>query len=119
VYRQSQLKTAANSSSRISLIGWYQDEENFVELMMKESSDRWVLKQRISGRIAVKAGAAFSIQPNTYYDVRITFDGNSFQVLIDGSPILSMPKAGGSLPNGTVGFHAKGTTGYFQNISVN
>jgi hypothetical protein len=53
------------------------------------------------------------------YGVVITFDGNTFQVSIDGALAITMPKAIGTSPAGTIGFQAKSTTGYFAYISVN
>lgn len=111
------LQTIGGAGNKVSLFGWHVDKKNNVELLMKEENEKWVLKQRVNGAVVAKAKFSQTIDPNTFYTADISFDGTNFQVMIDGIPILSMPAVG--LPNGTVGFQVKRTTGNFDSISVN
>lgn len=112
------MRTAGGSGNRVWLMGWYQDKRNTVELLMKEESDRWILKQRSAGGIVAKMKALLTIDPNVVYKVNIQFDGTNFQVSIDDVLIMTMPKAPGTSPSGTTGFQVKSTTGSFDEISV-
>lgn len=84
---------------------------------MKEESDRWILKQRLNGAIVAKQKATSVIDVNTFYVASVTFDGLNFEVRIDGALLITLPAGG--IPNGTVGFQSKRTTGNFDYIQVN
>ncbi|HSP05745.1 MAG TPA: putative Ig domain-containing protein, partial [Acidobacteriota bacterium] len=113
------MQTAGGVGNRVWLLAWYVDKGNTVELMMKEESNRWILKQRVNGPVVAKMKGVLTIDPNVSYDARITFDGAQFQVFIDNTLLITLPKAPGTAPFGTVGFETKGTTGTFGSISVN
>ena len=115
---QGSLRTAGGSGNRVWLLGWYLDSNNYIELLMKEESDKWVLKQHSGGVVVAKQKGLQTIQPNTDYDAEISFDGTNFQVTINGQLLITMPKFGGTSPSGTVGFQVKATTGSFDFISV-
>jgi hypothetical protein len=113
------MRTDGGYANKISLLGWYQDKWNSIELMMKEEKDKWILKQRVDRTVVRKAKAVAPIEPGVDYDVRIVFDGSDFQVLVDEVLLMTMPAAAGSAPYGTVGFQSKGTTGSFGFVEVN
>lgn len=113
------MRTAGGIGNRVWLFGWYVDKSNTIELMMKEESDKWVLRQRSAGKIVARVKASLTIDPNVDYKAEIQFDGTNFQVSIDGVLIITMPKAAGTTPFGTIGFSAKSTTGSFGEINVN
>lgn len=115
---EASLRTAGAIGNRVWLLGWYQNKDNYVEVLMKEESDRWVLKQHSGGVVVRKAKGLQVIQPNVDYDVVISFDGNDFQVTVGGQLLITMPKFAGSSPTGTVGFQVKATTGSFDFVSV-
>jgi hypothetical protein len=85
---------------------------------MKEERDVWVLKQKVNGRIVAKSKAKLQIDPDVSYMVRIAFDGAQFQVYINGTLAITLPKATGSSPMGTVGYQLKGTTAAIEEIEV-
>ena len=114
---EAKLQTAGGTGNRVSLLAWYVDKRTSVELMMNEESDRWIFKQRIAGSVIAKAKANGVIAPGIAYNARITFDGSAFQVFIDNAQVMTVPAAGS--PSGTVGFQVKGTTGTFDEITVN
>ena len=107
-----------NAGGRLWLYGWYVDKQNTMELVMKQAEGRWILKQRVGGKVVKKAKALQTINPNQAYVVRIDYDGTTFTVLIDGVQIISMTPAA-VVPVGTVGFKVKSTTGTFDYINVN
>jgi glucose/arabinose dehydrogenase/PKD repeat protein len=112
------VQTAGGRRNKILIFGWYVDKDNRVEVIMQEKKDKWVLKQRSSGVVVAKKTSNLPILPNTTYTVQVTFDGTTFALSIDGVQLFTMPKAAGTLPNGTVGFQVKDTTGLFGSIDV-
>jgi hypothetical protein len=116
-YVEAQMQSAGGFSNKVWLLGWYQDKNNTVELLMKEENDRWVLKQRSGGAIVAKGKILQTIDPNVGYVARIAYDGTNFQVTIDGVLLLSLPA--GAPASGTIGFQSKNTTGSFGYIQVN
>lgn len=115
---ESHFDTDGGEGNRVWVLGWYADRWNYVELMMKEETDRWILKQRINKAVVTKAKANRVIEPGVFYDAVISFDGSTFTVSIDGEPIITMPKYGGSAPYGSVGLQVKATTGRFEDVLV-
>jgi Big-like domain-containing protein len=117
---ETKMRTAGGTFDKVWILGWYVDKKNTMELLMKEESDRWILKQRTNGFVVAKAKGIKTINPNTDYAVRLTFDGISFQVFVDDfvTPLFSLtPQA--IVPVGTVGFKVKNTIGSFDYVTVN
>lgn len=117
---EASMRSAGGAFNKVWMLGWYVDKKNSMELLMKEESDRWVLKQRVNGSIVTKAKGIKTINPNTDYAVRITFDGISFKVFVDDfvTPLFTLtPQV--NVPAGTVGFKVKNTIGSFDYVTVN
>jgi hypothetical protein len=95
-----------------------QDKDNLVELLMKEKSDRWILKHRINKKVVAKKKFVSVIDPNTDYTVSIRYDGANFIATINGTDAITLAP-GGVVTGGSIGFKVKGTTGTFQRIEVN
>lgn len=112
------MQTSGGIGNRVWLLAWFLDKDNKIELLMKEESERWVLKQYSGGAVVAKMKALQTIDPNVDYKVEIQFDGTNFEVFNDDVLIITMPKASGTSPSGTVGFQVKSTTGIFDEISV-
>lgn len=110
------MRTAGGIGNRVWLLVWYQAKKDTVEVMMKEETDRWVVKQKSGGGVVAKGKAQSTILPNTDYVVRITYNGSQFQLFVDNVLLLTLPA--GASANGTVGFQSKATTGSFGNITV-
>jgi len=115
---QTKMLTNGGAGNRVWLLGWYVDKANTIELMMKQETGRWVLKQRAGKKIVAKQKAVSSISVGVVYTVVISFNGTQFDVTIDGTPLMSLTPVG-TVPTGTVGFQVKSTTGQFGEISVN
>jgi hypothetical protein len=113
---ETAMKTAGGSFNKLMLEAWYQNNSNRVELILNEEADKWILKQRAGGAVVAKAKAAASIDPGVSYDVALSFDGSSFHLSVNGTPVLTMPAAG--IPFGKVGFKVKKTSGTFGHIRV-
>jgi len=117
---EASMRSGGGAFNKVWMLGWYVDKKNTMELLMKEENDRWILKQRVNGSVVAKARGIKTIDPNTDYAVRITFDGISFKVFVDDfvTPLFTLtPPA--SVPVGTVGFKVKNTTGSFDYVSIN
>ncbi|HSP69601.1 MAG TPA: Ig domain-containing protein, partial [Bryobacteraceae bacterium] len=116
-YMESTMQTAGGAGNRVWMLGWYVDSRNTMELLMKEETNKWILKERINGSVVAKQKATATINPNTLYRARVAFDGTQFQVTVDGTPLITLPAHGAH--NGTVGFQAKKTVGTFGEVTVN
>ena len=111
------LSTSGGHGNRVSLLAWYVDNKNFVELMMKQENGKWILKQRSAGRIVAKA-KFFSPAPivvNQTYAVDLSFDGTTFSLVIDGVDAVALV-SGAAVNPGTVGFETRKTTAFFEDI---
>ncbi|HSP06451.1 MAG TPA: hypothetical protein VLR94_04700, partial [Acidobacteriota bacterium] len=113
---EGKMQTAGGTGNRVSLLGWFVDKKNSVELMMKEENDTWIFKQRSGGTVVAKAKASAVIAPGVSYAAKVTFDGSLFTITVDNVPLMTVPAA--VSPAGTVGFQVKGTTGTFDEIRV-
>lgn len=112
------MQTTGGPGTRTSLLGWFFDKKNLVELLMKEDEDKWVLKQRINGTVVAKGKATQTILPNTDYRVRVTYDQatDTFQVSIDGVQLFQINAV--APPDGAPGVRVKATTSTFGEIIV-
>jgi hypothetical protein len=115
---KADIQTSGGIGNKIWLLAWYLDKNNAVELLMKEQNERWVLKQRVNGVVLTKTKATQTIDPLTTYNVELTFDGTDFRVFVNSSLLITMKKANGTSPNGTVGFQVKATTARIGFIRV-
>jgi hypothetical protein len=102
-----------------TLYGWHRDEDTYVALTMDEFTNEWSLTQVVGGAVVQsQTSGFFTIEVGEIYDVEISFDGADFIVLVDDVQIISMPKAPGSEPDGTVGFSVTETDADFDEISA-
>ena len=113
---EGDLQTSGGTTSNVSLVGWYQDSKNYVELLLKVNANTWDLIQKSAGKNAAKQSFAQNLSVNTNYRAKISFDGTQFKVYINGTLIITMPA--GAAPSGKFGFGADNTTGTFREIVV-
>ena len=111
------LSTSGGHGNRVSLLAWYVDNKNFVELMMKQENGKWILKQRSAGHIVGKAkfSSLAPIVVNQTYAVDLSFDGTTFRLVIDGVDAVGLV-SGATVTPGTVGFESRKTTAFFEDI---
>jgi hypothetical protein len=112
------MRSGSEIGSKVVTLAWYADKSNKVEFIMDQDAGKWILKQRVNGKVAAKQKAISIIDANVDYAVAISFDGNQFQVQIDGVTVITMNKTMGSIPFGTSGYEVKNTTGFFSSICV-
>jgi hypothetical protein len=106
---QTEVKMLENDGT-LSILGWFIDKDNYIELIAREEANRWVLKQHSNGIVITKAKGKKNIQTNHPYTVRIEFDGSVFRVFVDDltNPLFIMSPAAG-VNAGQAGFEAKNT----------
>lgn len=114
---ETSVSMTSSTGSRVWLLGWYVDSKNHVELLMKQASGTWILKQRSGGSIVAKVKGTLAIDPNVFYDVAVAFDGAKFTVTVDGSQLMQLTAAAAA-PSGTIGFQVKSTVAHFGGILV-
>jgi hypothetical protein len=99
-------RMSAGTGGKFSILGWYADARSHVELQFDERKDRIVLRQKSRGRTVRTAKAtAVTIDPETDYEVLVSFDGTAFVVWVDGIPRIVMETK--VAPTGVPGFRAK------------
>lgn len=110
------LNSAGGQGNVVWMQAWYTDKGNVVELIMKEPNDKFVLRQKSGGKVVAKTKASKVLDPNVTYNARITFDGTTFTLIVDGQTLATLPAGGPA--SGTVGFEAKNTTATFDHVRV-
>jgi hypothetical protein len=105
-----------NPGGRVTLLAFYGDKKNLVEIGLFQDKGKVVLKQKSGGVKVAKRSITQSLQTGVDYLVSVNFDGTSFNVSIDGNLLFSV--AAGATPNGIVGFRVKTSTGAFREITV-
>lgn len=113
---ETTVSTNGGPGNQISLIGWYTDKGNQVEVIMKQESGKFIVKQRAGGSVVAKAKGFATLNPNIFYTVNIAFDGSTFTLSVDGTVVATMPAA--ATPSGTLGLQAKRTTAHFDQVTV-
>lgn len=113
---QFDVQTSGGEESKVFLDGWYEDRNNRVSLILKPAIGKWILKQLSGGSKVAKDSFLLPIIPGTTYSAQVSFDGSSFQVVIDGVPRLTVPTS--SAPDGNASIQIKKTTVTFQQIKV-
>lgn len=116
-YMETSIRTAGGSLNKIWFFPWYQNKSNTVEVLMKEESDKIILRQRVNGVIVSKGKASVVIVPNQFYTIRVNYTGSAFQLLVDGNVAATIPAP--SQPFGSVGYQVKNTVGSFGHVMVN
>lgn len=92
--------------AKVSFLTWFTDKKSLVEFQILEAKEKFILKQR-GGGASGKAVLKRTIDPNQSIHIKINFDGNKFDVFVDGSttPDITMPAV--AQPNGKVGLQIK------------
>ena len=114
---QATMKSSGGPGNSVSLFTHYVDNKTNVEVILKEEADKVVLKQRINGIVVVKGKSSIIIDPNTPYNVVLSYDGSLLSLSINGTNLITVPSVG-TLPSATVGFKTINTTALFDDIRV-
>lgn len=106
------------NSGRISFLGWYENEKNFVKLTAHRRKDgmvRWTLTQIVNGGVAAKESGEQLSLGEFHERAAVAFDGSTFTVAINElSPLFQMEKESGTAPFGTVGYEHKNADAGFE-----
>lgn len=113
---ETTLRTGGFSKTSMWVKAWYTDKKNLVELIVKEGSDKLILRQKVNGKVVNKTAVKATLEPFTPYQFRILQDGLNFLVYLDGTQVITMPVTG--TPFGTFGFQAKGSYAYFEKVYI-
>lgn len=113
---ETTMETDGGTGNRLWLLGWYLDKKNDVELIMKQESNKWILKYRSNGKILLKTKAFSTINPGTAYSVALSYDGAVLHLAVDGTELTTLAVPG--MPAGTAGYQVKATTGHFDSLCV-
>lgn len=70
----------------------------------------WIDFKSAGSRDSVKTNVAFTVAPDTYYNIKAIYDGSTIRVFVDGilEATITNPV---SVPNGKARFRVKWTTG--------
>lgn len=98
-----------NSAGKFSLLGWWQNKSNVVDLSFHSEQNRIALIQRSKATVVATKSISFPIQLGQTYRINIKFVNKGFTVLIDGNEVIKLQS--NIEPFGTVGFQLKSING--------
>lgn len=112
--------TTVSSSSfdSLTLVGWYEDDNNLVGLAMDEFANRWRLFQVASGVVTESEVQVDEIVPNTAYELTISYDGETFFAQVDGQTVTQLDRQAGTDPIGFTGFMVENNIARFEDLRV-
>jgi hypothetical protein len=117
---EADIRVGTGDYVKVSLVGWYLDKKNYVELMMDKTKDKWKLKVHSGGTVIARAKYLDpeDISSNVRYHAKILYDGVNLQVFVRGGadPVITLPT---TVSEGTVGFNVKSTSGTIDDVVVN
>lgn len=105
----------------VSILGWYEDNKNYVELKLIGNKGKISIKQKANGKVTAKDSVPFQIQAGTTYRLRVSYSQDEFNVYIDD--VLVSTASSSATPFGNLRFKLKSTsktptTVRFANIEV-
>lgn len=104
------------ADGKVSLLGWYEDKKNTVELTLMEKKNKVLLKQKVNGTTVKKDSFAFVLDTSISYKVKIGYSGGNFQVFFNDNLVRTV--SAGGVPYGNFGFRVQGCSARFANIHV-
>src|SRR5205085_6619060 len=106
-----------SAGGKVSLLAWYADSSNYVEVTFSDAKDKVIFKQHVAGAVKTKKLIPFPIQPGVNHHLKVSYDGFVFRIFLDGNtnPLATLcPK---SDPSGVAGFRLSGSA-TFQQINI-
>lgn len=97
-----------------TILGWFAGNQNKVELILKKG--KVTLKQKVAGTTVLNESASASITEGIPFDVKLSFDGVQFEVIVGGVSVLQ--ESTSIAPNGKVGLQVKSGTATFGELRV-
>jgi hypothetical protein len=80
-----------DSSGDVSVLGWWQDRKNYVELTFLTARKKNRLRQHSSGTVVNKKSVRFDAEMGINYHVQIVYNGYSISAYWDGFEVISLP----------------------------
>ena len=115
---QAQMQTSGGARNILTLLAWYTNKQNTMQLLMRQESGKWILKQRSGGSVVAKAKGSFPISVGVDYTVSLSYNGTQFELSVNSTPVLTLIPAQ-PVSAGTAGFESRNTIGKFSEISIN
>jgi hypothetical protein len=112
------LQTAGGKPGVTSILAWYRDSRNMLELTMNEHEDLWILTHHVMGRARQRIRKTRQIQPNTTYIVRLVYDGVRVQVFVSDHNAPLIEFAPRSFEAGTFGVQATNTAVAIDSVHI-
>lgn len=97
-----------DTAPRASLLAWYHDKRNTVEIRLFDDRDKVLLLQKSGGVTVQKYKVPLPLTSGVTYHLAVQYAGGTFVVSLDGVTLFSVPA--GTPPSGNVGFRVKSTT---------
>ena len=113
---ETDVAVSGGFGNKLFIQPWYQDKANRIDLILKEESDRIILKQVSGGVVVAKGKAIVTIVPGTSYHLKVGYDGANFSVDVDGVNVLTVPA--GAIPNGNLWLKVKNTSASLQQVII-
>jgi CSLREA domain-containing protein len=105
-----------SQAARVSLLAWYEDKKNFVEVRLMEDKNKILIKHRSGGVTIAKQKVLMPIDTGVMYNVSAFFNGYEILIYIDGALILTIHAD--AIPNGNIGFRFKSASGLPASASI-
>lgn len=111
-----------SQGARVSLLAWYQDKKNFVEVRLMEDKNKVLVKHRSGGFTLTKQKALLAIDPGVNYNVRVHFNGYEIEVYVN--EVLVILFHADAFPDGNLALRVKSANGLpasasFEQVRVN
>lgn len=97
----------------------FQDTANYYFLFMVEDRDELQLYRTIDGvEEQISSSVGIALVDNQWYDVRISIEGQTINVWVDGTQCFTNQESGGNLVTGAIGVGTKRFDCRFDDVEV-
>jgi hypothetical protein len=86
------IEVAAGTKRKLMITAWSKDKHNKVDVIFKIDSGggKLVLKQKENNVVVAKGKADVPVSNDTPFDFAVSYDGTKFDVMINGSSVLTV-----------------------------
>jgi hypothetical protein len=89
-----------------SMLGWYVDGRNYLEVSLMGEKGKVLLKQHSAGNTILKMKSSASLNSGVTYRLKVDFTGSAFAVYLNNNLLFTAPTS--TSPFGKFGFRVKG-----------
>jgi hypothetical protein len=118
---RAELQTSGGHDDEVSLIAYWQNKDNYVELIMSKTYGHWAFQRWVDGSIVNYDSVSREISTDRLYPVSIVLSNQeSGPVLVanTGSSFLYLPLPPDASMMGKIGFRAKDAKGVFGSLRI-